>query len=735
MQVNRQWGLTSVIAIVFVLGISPDAVAHEKLCDKHNLSGSSRKFCDSIAFAPRGIPAVCNWHRLSDKTRRLCDRFRFADEPHYNVVRLAPNGAVRSVHLFVTETGKEMYSGYPHGIAFAAKKDDTREFRMSTDRLERFLRGRPTPGQVSRRDHQRQHRHHGRRSPGAPTATGYATGLPIGWNNSTGATPGQCLNYTINTPSNNVEQSSFSSSNAASSAAEQINASATVSGGVDGFSASANFSYSDAWSSSSNTSNQYYNFYSLYDLASTVSADEPLNAQGQAVGASASTLCGGQYMASVTVGMVATITLSYGSTSSSTQSQISTEVKGSDGLYSVSAAVDVANSAEKASSYFEFTMQSTGGGTQATADLSDAFAKVNPSNVAYYASCAAGNSVDCTAFSGNMGIGASNALSSFNELVKMLSGASNPDLSFFETFPAGVAGADTQALVVSMITTPAVLDPYASQLQQYLTLMNQVATLNNRIGLIQGQLTTTPSYNPVPFLDLLAYVDPLENIYAADRKTLLTNLQKCLAATSDNVVTVCAPIIDNQVSDAFAYYAASPTSCAASNRCFFAQQNTLALQYTGLALAWLGVGPDESFPVPLEVIYVDELPSFAVAGYPVGIAGEAGFVGFADRPFWIDAGADPFETENGYVAILALKPGDPLSTSNVSSKAQMNPPDPSPFVFWEVGDFGVGPFAPAVFTSLACTPSFADPCAIDYEWTETGFIAPFEFVQIEGLFE
>ena len=126
------------------------------------------------------------------------------------------------------------------------------------------------------------------------------------------------------------------------------------------------------------------------------------------------------------------------------------------------------------------------------------------------------------------------------------------------------------------------LQPYASQLEQYVTLLNQIATLNNRVGLMQSLVTNTPSFNPETFLDLLSYLDPLENIYTADRSTLLGNLESCLAATSANVTTVCGPIIDNQATDAFEYYATFPTSCAAAGDCFFAQQNTLALPSTSV---------------------------------------------------------------------------------------------------------------------------------------------------------
>ena len=154
-------------------------------------------------------------------------------------------------------------------------------------------------------------------------------------------------------------------------------------------------------------------------------------------------------------------------------------------------------------------------------------------------------------------------------------------------------------------------------------------------------------------------MDPLENIYTADRSTLLGNLESCLAATSANVTTVCGPIIDNQATDA--YRGSSPrlpTSCAAAGDCFFAQQNALALQYVGVVLPWTGQGaPTPMFPIPLDVIYIDELPPFAAVDPIPPIAGQAAFVGFADRTYWDDAGEERSREQNGNVQDRGARAG------------------------------------------------------------------------------
>ena len=223
-------------------------------------------------------------------------------------------------------------------------------------------------------------------------------------------------------------------------------------GAFELFQASDTFSISDQWQISTNSSNQYYNFYSLYTLNTTVPASDPLNAQGQNAGTSFNTLCGSEYLSSVPVGMVATLSLNYGSTSSSTQMAISNTLNVSFGLDSVSTAVQTASQDTRSSSYFTFSMQIYGGGTAAHAALHTAFAATDPNTgAAFYALCAQGNAAACTQFTSSIGQGAAAALDSFNQLVTGLSGATNPDLSFLQVFPIGVAGAVTSQAVTTPI--------------------------------------------------------------------------------------------------------------------------------------------------------------------------------------------------------------------------------------------------------------------------------------------
>ena len=229
------------------------------------------------------------------------------------------------------------------------------------------------------------------------------------------------------------------------------------------------------------------------------------------------TLCGSAYMAAVPVGMVVTLSINYGSSSESTEQEITNTLDVTFGLDSVSAAVEVASQNTNSSSYFTFNMTIYGEGTDATKELHNAFAMTNAAGQAFYALCAQGDADACTSFTSNLGQGASEALNSFNGLVANLSTATDgPDLSFLQTFPHGVAGAPAPQMVTSPIPATAiprndVLAPYTPQLQEVLTLLNQIATLNNRVGLLQGLFAAEPSLNPAKFLDLVSYLNRLGN--------------------------------------------------------------------------------------------------------------------------------------------------------------------------------------------------------------------------------
>ena len=159
----------------------------------------------------------------------------------------------------------------------------------------------------------------------------------------------------------------------------------------------------------------------------------------------------------------------------------------------------------------------------------------------------------------------------------------------------------------------------------------------------------------------MSYLDRLDNIYTADRKTLLNNLKTLPGGDQRQRPSVCQSIIDNQANNAFEYYGAN-----GPGNDFFAQQNTLALQYTALTRS-------TAAPRCSAGRYLHRRAAVIFSGgIPVPIAGEAAFVSFVDRPMPTPGGL----LVTSDVDILALEPDEPLSTNNVSTKVRANPAAP-----------------------------------------------------------
>lgn len=678
-------------------------------CLQRNVSAEAQARCDLI------LRGLCLRPNLSKNIQLLCDQQRFADVPLYDVVRVAFDGTIRSIHLIETATGRTVYTAYPYGIAFAIPAKRDRVLRMRVEDLKAFVDQQVTLGAGSKWRGSAARRNTA--SPAASGPTGYATGLPIGWNPSTGITSGQCFNYTIQTPSGNVEQESFTSQNAASSTAEQINLTSTVSGAYDGFKASDTFTYSDQWQSSANSSNQYFNAYSLYTLNPTV---DSLNATGTAAlnNDTFNTLCGSKYLESVPVGMAITISVNYGSTSSSTQEDISNQFKGNYTLASITNAVSKANTETDSTSYFTFTMISYGGGSEASTTLNAAFATQDPSNgVAYYEECATGNTEGCKSFESSIGGGAATALGSLTTQVDNL--ARNPDLNFMETFPNGVVGAVTPALVTAPIPNTSstdILAKYKTQLNDYLSLVNQIVTLNNRVSTDIGMTSSLyykvqqDNFNPATFFPVAAYLEELANTYQSDFQPLMDNLQSCLSTSALGLKENCAAVIDNynnNLDTAYSWYGARSGS-----QYFAAQQNAIALQYAGLFTN------NNGSSWPQDVFYAPELAFGSGYNYFPLIAGQGGLVSFADSPY-VNAGETETTASLTFLPLMANTDLSKMPDSVYIPSADQGVTAPG--VWWSFFDNQPGPAtddpseAPTwLGLSSTCSPTFSFPCPIGY---------------------
>jgi hypothetical protein len=131
---------------------------------------------------PKRLHAPVTWR---GKPPFACDPARFEGKPHYAMVRMK-GGMIASIHLLRTEDGEEVVTSHPYGTARAIVTEDTRALCMRPEHLERFV------DRLERRQRLAQALEPGPDASaraGAPTATAYNTGLPIGWNPSTGQAP------------------------------------------------------------------------------------------------------------------------------------------------------------------------------------------------------------------------------------------------------------------------------------------------------------------------------------------------------------------------------------------------------------------------------------------------------------------------------------------------------------------------------------------------------------------
>lgn len=707
MQTKFKWALIAAAAAMLGLpgaaGAAATSLPVPPECEASDLSAEEQSRCDFIARTP----GLCLRQGLSEPTQQWCDQQRFAGEPHYNVVRLAADGPVRSVHLIETDTGREVLTAYPYGAAYAVPDERDREVRMTPDSLGSFLEERPVAGSAA--------------SQPASTDPSSASGLAIGWNDSTGSAPSTCFNFKVQdlTTPNPSEQLNLDSTSAASSTASQTDISATVKGSVDAFKLQDDFAFSDNWQSSDSSAQVYFNAFSIRTIDMVVESSNPLNDLGNTKMTDGEfvTDCGSEYLSTVTVGMYVTTRFSYSSSTESGFEKISNSFKGDTGLDSITTAVNTSKSENDSSSSFEFTVTIYGGAGPPTNDINNALSQKNDSGVPLSTSCLQNKDVaDCSVFVQTVVDGVSGALSDFNTEVENLDLTAAPNLSLFAIFPSGVAGAGAADFATDSALNPPpndVFSEYKAELSNYVDLLNQVSALKNRVNALNTLIENTP-FNPTLYIDISGdYLKPLSITYTATRTSLLNDLETCLDAKDAEAETACDPIINNSAADVFAYFGEDGPEPD-----FFAQQNAVALQYTGNMTE---VG-DQTQIGSLDVMYIDELPALTAAGSNVPIAGQAAFLSFADQPWCCVNGKLANEP---IAAIVALQRDADISTENLLDSVRGS--DASHFTVWGLDVASVAltsPFrgTPGAFTSvLPCAPTFTSLCAIDYTESVTFF--------------
>jgi hypothetical protein len=707
--------------------LSGDCFRHPRLCNQ--------------------VPRVCNRHDLGDRLQRVCDRIRFRDEPHYIVANIAPNGGIRSYLVINTDTGQEVVTAYPFGIARATVTDHPRErqVRMKLGRLASFWRGRPVPEDRVKRPRRGRFLAKGPNAESPSAGFLPATGLALGWSPSIGPSTAECIDFTLGTPIGVAVKTAFSSQDQASSNAEQINVSATVKGSYAAFKASDTFSYSDKYQASANAGFQYWNLANIYTL--NTAATGTFTEQGTAAlnEGKFPITCGSDYATSIQGGFFATIAMSWSSSSSSTSTSISNTFDGNYELASLSTAATVATQSSAAESAFNVTLVSYGGGLAATAGgtapsllLTNAFVAGNADGKSYYALCAGTlvnpptpDATACEQFSSAMAAGAASASNAFTDWVSSIESGSN--VSAFALFPSGVAGVtnpgiETLPMPTQTITSD-ILEPYKVQLAQYTDILNQLATLQNRANhlniAVKAGYDATTTQLQLSLSDVLNY---LESEYKGARSTVIQNLSTCLGASSENVVDACQAVIDNSADGIETAY----DWIAANEPQQLLLQNTIALQYSGTYTN------SNKSQWPQDVVYYDPLPSWSSVNNFLLIGGQAGLIGFADAAYVNGSTTQ----QSASLAILPLEPTADLSevTTKVYTVQDTSPPG-----LW----FGWVNNQQAAATndktqplawldgSTFCAPTFENPCAIGYgidNSTDGAYPQSFRMEPITGLF-
>lgn len=480
----------------------------------------------------------------------------------------------------------------------------------------------------------------------AASTTENTTGMGIGYNPSTGYLGGSSLCYNFSTQlSDWAGNMSFSSQNTASSYAEQTKVSGDVSGSYGAFNASDTFSYSNAYSSSTNSGQIFFNAAQVAVATNTLNSDSStglitqesaLNATGNQA-QQAGTFpqqCGSYILSAVPVGMVITGQFSWSSSSSSSSSDISNGLKASYGLNSISTAVSKATSNSTTNNSFSFTTNILGGGEGVSTTWYDCIGATTTQ--ADLTNCEGGSSSACTSMASDYNTCANTTLA---QATTDLSNDPS-DMSPLAVFPYGVAGVQTtpaQGDVDSLYTlfASSVTDPFdstmSSALSNYVNILNQINTLNNRLNYL-GQALANDSFNPAPQLDIVAtYINPLIGAYSEDVSTFMTTLNGCLQNPGGADCTTISNLYSEGVTDAFAFYGGVATeSSSNTNKATPQNQNALALQYLGTTY----YSRSNVMTFPVDVIWAYQLPSSWTSTPPgSNPAGYPAMIAFADAPY------------------------------------------------------------------------------------------------------
>jgi len=603
--------------------------------------------------------AIENNNQAAKAETHVADEFDELDEQESSdqkafrfAVSMKDNRVVKIVYYRVAD--KKIYSqAFPHGRSFAKNHDPEKIYtRAQFKRLMAKLQKKSPVSLPS--------------SSAALVTTTTAstdctsngtctTGMGLGYNPSVGYLGGgsQCYNFTtaLSATSGNLN---FSSANTASSQAGQTSVSADVQGSYDAFYASDSFSYSSSYNNSQNSGSVFFSASQLATAAFTLNADpstglitpaSALNATGnqQLQANTFSAQCGSDVLSSAPVGMLITGEFGWASSSASSSEAISNSTKVSAGLDSISVAVSNATQNSTTSNSFSFTTNVEGGGTAANASWSLCTSATQISND--QTSCMAGNVASCDSFTTEMNSCAVGALDSYNTSLAQVIAGNSHDMTIATVFPYGVKGVTmtpTQGKINSIATLFAnslsSVDPFtplmSSALSNYATILNQVATLYNRAGYLNSAIKGK-AFDPMN-LNLTSATSSLMGVFSLDKSTFITTLNNCLtqgSASSD--CTTISNMYADGVHNAWDWYGS--TTYNPIHNSVTTQQNTIALQYTGL----VNYTGSSTMSFPVDVIWTQALPNpFTLQATPANGAsggstpnGLPALIAFADAPY------------------------------------------------------------------------------------------------------
>ena len=615
-----------------------------------------------------------------------------------------------------------IFRAFPRGLAFAAGAEPLKS--MTFPQLRQLLKAEKgkivKSGTATRSAGQAVAKSAPAAATPTATSTPYSnTGFPTGYSTSVGPTSGDCFNFTVGVPNAPTTVVDFASNSSATSFSSMLKTSDSVSTADDGFQASDDFSYTQNYQDTANSGQVTFSAYSVYDLQPVLNSTTPLNdfgTQASEVG-TFSQLCGDNFIEQVAAGAVIMGQFTWSSTSSTASDDVSNTLKGGSTLFDISSAISSAQSVSNSITSFDFDLYMVGGGVTASDDMLTAYEGASAS----LSSCTAqpSNQTDCNTFVSDMNSGAATALTAFNDVAESSSGTLPQDLSIFQQLPNGLAGVDTASLeyfslssIVSGVSDA--FEPYATQLNDYMGLINEIATLNNRVASID-QLAGGTTFDPTTFLSLEDNLSQLSTIYSTDLTTMLTNMSNCLTGTGA-VASDCAAIIDNQLSgtvitNAYQWYtsgAPNPNQWS-SSQLFQAQQNSIALQYNVVNI--IQIPGKSEYQTPMQAMYINQLPTFSSPN--TSLSGVAALISFADQEFYSYLSSGKAETYPFVVVTPIKDTGSALTgLSDFSSAANLS--DLGLIIDGQMCSGGSNSCIPTLSFKVSCSPTITDPCPFEY---------------------